>query len=184
MALTGGHPDVPFYHQGFTVLSWLKALEMLMSYRHGSRFGRLYQKAIGGPVEWGALRQRHTAYTLAKCGVLGVRIERGSLTCGSRFVDHAVDYGLRSLDALKDETRLEAWQAALAEGPILAEGRFGALRMGGANRGVLLVGWNQGGKIAYQDAFAGNRLRKYSYCSIPDLLKRTASPRSCFWRAL
>ena len=184
MALAGGHRDVPFYHQGFAALSWLKALEMLMSHRHGSRYGRLYTKEIGGPVVWGALRRAHPRHTMLKSGVLGLRIERGSLTCGSRFVDHAVDYGLRSIDALKNETRLVAWQAALMEGPILAEGTFGALRMGGANRGVVLVGWNKHGKIAYQDAFNGNMITKYSYCSIPDLLKWTTSPRSCFWRAL
>jgi hypothetical protein len=184
MALAGGHTEVPFYHQGLTALSWLKALEMLMSYRHGSRYGRQYKKEIGGPVVWGPLRDAHTPYTMAKRGVLGLRIERGSLTCGSRFVDHAVDYGLRSVDALKNETRLEAWQAALTEGPILAEGRFGVLRAGGANRGVLLVGWDRRGKIAYLDAFAANHLVKYSYCTIADLLARTESQRSCFWRAL
>jgi hypothetical protein len=184
MALAGGHTDVPFYHQGFTLLSWLKALEMLMSYRHGSPYGRLYQKEIGGPVVWGPVRQAHTRYTMSKRGVLGLRIERGAITCGSRFVDHAVDYGLRAVDTLKNETRLAAWQAALADGPILAEGKFGAARLGGVNRGVLLVGWNSKGQIAYQDAFTGHRFGKYSYCSIAQLIEKTASPRSCFWRAL
>lgn len=184
MALAGGHPDVPYYHQGLTLLSWLKALEMLMSYRHGSPYGRSYQKQIGGPVVWGELRRRHTSYTMGKRGVLGLRVERGALAAGSRFVDHAVDYGLRAIDVLKDETRFDAWQAALAEAPILAEGRFGTGRLWGANRGVVLVGWTRSGKIAYQDALATRLLGKYSYCTVEQLLKRTASPRACFWRAL
>jgi hypothetical protein len=181
MALAGGHNDVPFYRQGFTLLSWLKALEMLMSHRHGSRYGRSYQKEIGGPVVWGALRGHHTTYTMNKRGVLGLRFERGGLASGSRFVDHAVDYGLRSVDALKNESRFEAWQAALAEGPILAEGRFGPGRLWGANRGVVLVGWTVKGKIVYQDALA---LHRYSTCTVGQLLQRTTSQRSCFWRAL
>lgn len=184
MPLAGGHTDVPLYHQGLLPLSWLRALEMLMSYRHGCRYGRTYTKDMGGPAEWGPLRQFHTAYVNMKRGWCGFRVERGSVTTGSRMVDHAVEYGLRSVDALKDETRLDAWQAALAEMPLLAEGRFGLARLSGNNRVVVLVGWDASGKIAYQDPWSGNRLMKYSYCTIPELLARTRSPRSCFWRAL
>lgn len=184
MALAGGHPDVPFYHQGLTLHCWLTSLEMLMSYRHGSKYGRSYQKAIGGPVVWGPLRDEHTAYTRCKQGYRGLRIERGAFVTGSRCVDHAVDYGLRALDTLKQEATLAGWQQALSEAPILAEGRFGLARLGAAPRAVLLVGWNGRGKIAYHDPFLGNPLMKYSYLSVTELLERTRSPRSCFWRSL
>jgi hypothetical protein len=184
MPLAGGHTEVPFYHQGLLPLGWLRALEMLMSYRHGSRYGRNYRKDMGGPVQWGDLRPRHTPYVLRKQGLFGWRVERGSLKCGSRMLDHVVDYGLRAVDALKGETRLEVWQAVLADGPVLAEGRFGIAWLTGENRVVVLVGWNAKGKIAYQDSFSGNRLFKYSYCTLPQLAARTATPASCFWRAL
>lgn len=184
MPLAGGHTEVPFYHQGLLPLCWLRALEMLMSYRHGSRYGRNYVKEMGGPVQWGELRRRHTPYLERKRGWMGFRFEHGHIVNGSRIVDHAVDYGLRAVDILKNETRIEAWQAALAGGPILAEGRFGLAWLTGNNRVVVLVGWTAKGKIAYLDSFSGNPLKRYSYCAVPDLLARTASPRSCFWRAL
>lgn len=184
MPLAGGHTDVPFYHQGVLPLSWLRALEMLMSHRHGSRYGRNYTKEMGGPVQWGELRRAHTPYVQRKQGILGWRHERGNFTNGSRMLDHVVDYGLRPVDMLKGEMRLAAWQTALGMGPLLAEGRFGIARITGENRVVVLVGWNAGGQIAYQDPFSGNRLFKYSYCTLEELMVRTASPGSCFWRAL
>jgi hypothetical protein len=184
MALAGGHPDVPFYHQGLTLHCWLTSLEMLMSYRHGCKYGRHYQKEIGGPVVWGELRDQHTTYTRAKRGFRGLRFERGALVTGSRCVDHAVDYGLRALNELKREKTLAGWQQALSESPILAEGRFGLARLGAAPRAVLLVGWTRAGKIAYHDTFLGNRFMKYATCSVAELQERTRSPRPCFWRSL
>lgn len=182
MALAGGHPNVPFIYAGLPHYCWLASLEMLMSYRHGCKFGRSYAKAIGGPVQWGEPRSAHTAYVLKKKGFLGMRIERGALTTGSRYVDHAVDYGLRAVDHLKKESSLAGWQAALSEAPILAEGRFGLAPVGEGRRGVLLVGWSASGMIAYYDP--AKPWRKHSYLTIERLLERTASPRSCFWRSL
>ncbi len=182
MALAGGASNVPFFHQGASLHCWLTAIEMLMSYRHGTKYGRDYATTADGAVVWGQHRTQHTAAARQQLGIAGIRRSGWGLAAGSSVSLHARDYGLLPLDRLGGAT-FDQWRTELGNGPVLGEGTFGPARIIGGHV-VLFVGWSRTGKLVYQDPFLGSARSKYSYLSIDDVNARTrGATQTCYWKS-
>lgn len=183
MALAGGASNVPFIHQGASLHCWLTAIEMLMSYRHGTKYGREYTIAADRTVVWGEHRSQHSETARRQLGILGIRRSGCSLAAGSSLELHAQDYGLIAVDRLSS-ANIEQWRTELRNGPVLGEGTFGPARVIGGHV-VLFVGWSTSGKLVYQDPFLGRASSKYSYLTAEDVRNRTLSARNtCYWASL
>lgn len=191
MALAGGHANVPYYWQGTTFHCWLTSLEMLMSYMHGTRYGRDYT-VQNNRVSWGRHRQQHTQNARDLKGFMGVRgLSRTKIIdAGASYEQIASDYALRPVDTLMRCRSIAEWRKKLKDYPILAEGQFGPARTGIGGHAVLFVGWSTQNKLVYQDPFTGVRgyastKAKYSYLTVDQVAERTRdNMNSCFWRSL
>lgn len=143
----GPHAHAVRYRwQGFTLGCWRRSLEMLMEWRHGSKYGKPVVENKGPKrAAYGSVRTEHTRQ---------VR----STYCGRNLLDLEDDYGLFRVHRLESCDDLSTWQAALREyGPILAQGIYGPAHHLPRQFGhaILITGWSRQGKLAYYDPFLG-----------------------------
>ncbi len=173
------HP-VKYIWQGFSVHCWLTAVEMLMHYKHGSKYGR----------EPGArtTRREHTE------NVLKLKNARK----GASLKQVKDDFGLTLNDDLcQGPGKVATWDTALAKGPVLAGGSFGwhtrmarkitkiflGKKLGGH---VVLVRGSKDGKLYYLDPFlsAGSFLSHDHKMTPEECEKAVKNWSECFWQAL
>ena len=137
---------VRYRWQGPTLSCWQRSLEMLMEWRHGSKYGKpVVERKRSYQADYGPVRTRHTQ---------PVR----STYCGRDLRTLQDDYGLFENLRLWGCCNLSTWQAALREyGPILAQGKYGpAHRLPRPfGHAILITGWSRQGKLAYYDPFLG-----------------------------
>ena len=146
---------VPYIWQGPTLNCWRTSLEMLMEWRHGSRYGKPVVE-ITGPnhAAYGPVRTQHTP------------LVRSTTYCGRNLLDIQDDYGLFEVYHLMGCNDLSTWQAALREyGPILAQGNYGPAHRFPGGHAILITGWSRQQKLAYYDPFLGilPRLRRRTF---------------------
>ena len=143
--------EVRYRWQGPTLSCWQRSLEMLMEWRHGSKYGKPVVKRIWpNCAAYGPVRTRHTP------PVRSTYFGRNLLS----LEDH---YGLFENPRLIDCCNLSTWQAVLREyGPILAQGKYGPAHRLPGGHVILITGWSRQGKLAYYDPFLGvvPRLRR------------------------
>lgn len=145
---------VRYIWQGPTLSCWQTSLEMLMEWRHGSKYGKPVVE-IKGPKHavYGPVRTEHTPL---------VR----STYCGRDLRDIEDDYGLFPVHSLESCDDLPTWKAALRKhGPILAQGNYGPAHRLPGGHAILITGWSRQGKLAYYDPFLGilPRLRRRTF---------------------
>ena len=137
---------VDYIWQGPTLSCWRTSLEMLMKWRHGSKYGKPVVEFKGpNHAAYGRVRSEHTPL---------VR----SADFGANLSWHKDDYGLFEVLHLKDCYDLSTWRTTLQQyGPILAQGKYGPAhhlpRWFGHT--ILITGWSNQRKLAYYDPFLG-----------------------------
>jgi hypothetical protein len=129
MAIEIGH-HIGWRFQGVKSCCWLTCIEMLMQHKHGCIYGRDAS---------GHFRKEHTPRAKSEF----------ALNRGSQLGLHAKDYGLKSNDALDQNTNLGDWKNALKRGPVLAQGRYVWSRIGRGLHVILIAGVSRTGKLAF-----------------------------------
>ena len=147
---------VRYIWQGPTLSCWQTSLEMLMEWRHGSKYGKPVVKRMWPYcAAYGPVRTRHTP---------PVR----STYFGRNLLSLQNEYGLFENPRLIECCNLSTWQAALREyGPTLAQGKYAPAHHlpRQFEHTILITGWSRQGKLAYYDPFLGilPRLRRRTF---------------------
>jgi len=166
--ITGTH-NVTWRFQGMMGSCWLKCIEMLMETKHNTIYG-LDQR--------GAKRTAHTP---------GV-IDAYRKNRGSRIELHAQEYGLATNGSLVTCEETSVWRAALRKGPVIAEGLYGAGKLGWGRHVILIVGISEQGKLAYLNpnifSYVTSKSTRLSYMSIARCQKLASVPllNGPFWQ--
>jgi len=160
MAIAVGQTNVGWRFQGLKSCCWLTAIEMVMQWKHNCIYG------VG---QDGRPRARHTDLAIADF----------KKNKGSHIDDHARDYGLKVNRSLEHETSIDKWKAALTNGPVIAEGRYGLARMGWGLHVIVIVGVSASGQLAYYNpnmfAFFPHAKSKLTYFSVERCIALSAS---------
>lgn len=166
--ITGTH-NVTWRFQGMMSSCWFKCIEMLMETKHNTVYGL---------DQHGEKRTAHTA------GVIDAYRQNR----GSRIELHAQEYGLATNASLIRCEDLSVWRAALRKGPVIAEGLYGAGKLGWGRHVILIVGISAQGKLAYLNpnifSYVTSKSTRLSYMSMARCQK-LASPHLLngpFWQ--
>lgn len=125
MAIATGTHNVKWRFQGFLSQCWLTCIEMLMHEKYNNIYG------LG--------KTAHSATAIA---------ERKK-NKGSYISLHAKHYDLVTNGSLDRSATIDDWKHALSKGPVIAEGKFGAGKIGWGQHVILIVGVSNGENLAY-----------------------------------